>query len=541
MRALYKRGSTIEARYSFDRGLTTFLSRSGLKSAKGQCIIPTDRKDIAEELVSTWGFCYIEELSKEEIISFPEMPKLNIDLPLKITPYPYQQEGIAYALEHKRCLIGDKPGLGKTLQAIGAVAALNAFPCLVICPASLKINWEKEWTKFSDHKAMILSDPIKETWPILYKAGIAKVFITNYESLGKYFLSRKLTKSKKPKLAEMVFRATINNFKSVIIDESHRVKDSSTLQAKYCKAICHGKEVIYLLSGTPAVNGPEDLMPQLSILGMLNSFGGIKTFKDRYCTAEYLTELHGKLRLNCFFSREKENVLKDLPAKVKQIVPCEITTRKEYDLAMVDLAAYLVQYKEATNADVRRAMKAQILVSFGVLKEISARGKIAHLVSYVEDVTAADEKVIIFCHLKYVAEELVKTFPDAVTILGKDNMHHRDNSITRFQTDPEVKIIICSIKAAGVGITLTASSRVVFIELPWTSADCEQCEDRAHRIGQKGSVQATYLLGENTIDQWIYHDVISSKRKMAQLITGAEHEVDEYTLDSLFNFLNTSR
>ncbi|MEG0892089.1 MAG: DEAD/DEAH box helicase, partial [Bacteroidales bacterium] len=452
-------------------------------------------------------------------------------------PYPYQKQGIAYAINKKRALIGDKPGLGKTLQAIGAVSYLNAFPCLVICPASLKLNWEKEWEKFSYHKAEVLNDSLKNTWPYINQAGLVDIFIVNYESLGKYFLLRTDNFGGKAKLSDMVFNPNIKLFKSIIIDESHRTKDPSTQQSKLVKALSVGKPVVYLLSGTPVVNDPQDLIPQLSILNMLGSFGGAKIFKDRYCTANYFRELHSKLRLNCFFSREKEEVLKDLPPKVRQIVPVEITTQEEYDLAVADLKTYLISYKNATAQQVKRALRAQILVSFGVLKEISARGKMEFATEYTKEIINSKEKIVIFCHLKLVAEELSKTFPNAVTILGKDNYIKRDYAVTEFQNNPSVTEIICSIKAAGVGLTLTASSIVLFMELPWTDADLTQCEDRCHRIGQKDSVQSIIPLGKGTIDEWIYYEVICGKRKMTQAITGAEYEITEEHIDSFFNFL----
>lgn len=534
MRALYKQGDITIAKYGYDKDIQKFLRKQGLKPKSKECEIPTSREEVIWELENGYGFCYPDEM-QEEVVSFPPMPELKHSLPLKITPYLYQMTGIAYSIEKKRNIIGDRPGLGKTLQAIAAVSALNAFPCLVICPASLKLNWQKEWDKFSFHKAEVLNDSLNNTWPYLYQAGLLDVFIVNYESLGKFFLHHMEGKGKK--LANMVFKKNIELFKSVIIDESHRVSNPDALQTKYAKGITSGKQVIYAISGTPVVNDPEDLIAQLSIINRLNDFGGPKIFRDRYCTAGYYKELHSKLRLHCFYSREKEEVLTELPEKTRQIVPVEITTQKEYDHAIADLRSYLIQYKDATEEQVRRALKAQILVSFGILKGISARGKLEFIQEITEEITGAGDKIVIFCHLKEVAQELMKTFPKAVTILGKDNYLQRDHAVTQFQTNPDVKIIICSIKAAGVGLTLTASSTVLFIENPWTAADCEQCEDRTHRIGQKNAVRAIYALGKGTIDEWIYNEVIVPKRQMAKEITGGQHEITEEVIDSFFNFL----
>ena len=107
---------------------------------------------------------------------------------LKVTPYPYQQEGIEQGLKWKRFFLADEPGLGKTLQSIGIVHAAQAWPCLVICPSSLKINWQREVEKFTDTKALVLTDAVRTTWPYLLQMRMFQYVIVNYESLRKYFV-----------------------------------------------------------------------------------------------------------------------------------------------------------------------------------------------------------------------------------------------------------------------------------------------------------------------------------------------------------------
>jgi SWI/SNF-related matrix-associated actin-dependent regulator 1 of chromatin subfamily A len=182
-------------------------------------------------------------------------------------------------------------------------------------------------------------------------------------------------------------------------------------------------------------------------------------------------------------------------------------------------------------------MRGEIMVRIGVLKNISARGKLTDVIEYVSNVIDSGEKIVLFTHLREVQETLKKFFPDAVTIFGSDNNAERQRNIDAFQKDPKVQLIICSIKAAGVGITLTASSNVAFVELPWHPADCEQAEDRCHRIGQINSVQCLYFLGKNTIDEWIYQ-LINEKREMSNQITGARNDVEEKILDGLINILS---
>ena len=218
------------------------------------------------------------------------------------------------------------------------------------------------------------------------------------------------------------------------------------------------KPVTYLLSGTPLVNKPKDLIPQLHIMGMLSKFGGYKYFVNRYCSgpneASNLRELNYLLNLHCFYQRAKEDVLKDLPAKTRQTILCDISNRKEYMDAERDLIKYLREYRDASDEQQRRAKRGEVIVRIN-----------------------------------------------------------------------------------GVGLTLTASSRVAFVEFPWTYADCEQCEDRAHRIGQKNNVSCYYFLGEKTIDEDIYK-IIQTKKSIAQTVTGTVDQVEENVIDAIMNIFN---
>lgn len=366
------------------------------------------------------------------------------------------------------------------------------------------------------------------------------VFVVNYESLKKYFVASINKEPDVPlRLNHIKFKQTINLFKSVIIDESHRCKEIKTQQTKFVKGICHGKEWILALTGTPVVNKPKDLISQLGIIDQLGEFGGYVGFSKRFCDDTYgpgsnLKELNYLLSKTCFYRRDKSEVLKDLPAKMRQVVLCDIATKKEYADALKDLEEYLKKYKHATDEQVARSMKGEVMVKIGVLKNISARGKIADVVEYVNDVIDSGEKIVLFTHLHDVQNNLKKHFPGALTILGDDDGNTRQRNVDAFQKDPDKKIIICSIKAAGVGITLTAASRVAFVELPWHPADSEQCEDRCHRIGQVDSVQCTYFLGKSTIDEWIYQ-IINDKREVANTITGAKDVVEQSVIDGVIN------
>ena len=480
---------------------------------------------------------------KEEDIAYdiPELPDLTVPHNLKIQPYPYQLKGIARGLELKRFMNCDEPGLGKTLQSIATINLADAFPCLVICPSSLKINWLREWEKFTDKKAMILTDKVRDTWSFFFQTGMHQVFIVNYESLKKYFVQR-IKKAEGWTLRDVEFRNSINLFKSVIIDESHRCKSASTQQAKFCKGICTGKEWVIELTGTPVVNRPKDLIPQLAILNRMDDFGGYKPFVNRYCSgqreASNLKELNFNLWKYCMFRRAKSLVLTDLPDKIRPVNTCEITNRKEYMDAERDLIMYLQKYKDADDEKIEKALRGEVMVRINILRQISARGKVRDVIEFVKDFRENGKKIILFCSLHEVVDQLKRYFPTAVSVTGRDSQDEKQRAVDAFQNNPKADIIICSIKAAGVGLTLTASSNVAFVEFPWTYADCCQCEDRAHRIGQKDSVTCYYFLGRRTIDEKVYR-IIQEKKNIANAVTGSTEDIEENIVDMVARIFDT--
>lgn len=471
------------------------------------------------------------------------------------TPYSYQLEGVRYALDNKRCIFGDQPGLGKTLQAICAVVKAHkeamtygeSFPVLVICPAALKVNWKREFKKFAGVEACILDDSNRASWERFWELkrpdgeAICPVFITNYESLKKFFVV-KVKNTSRFTLASIVFDERVSIFKSIIIDESHKCKSSKTQQSKFVEGICRGKKWIFALTGTPVVNNNTDLIQQLKILGRLDDFGGYKHFVARYCDgpkqSSNMKELHYRLWCCCFFRREKAKVLTQLPDKMRQYITCEITNRKEYQDAEDNFLKYLRQYKHADDDRIAKAMRGEVMVRMGILKEIAARGKVKAVADFIHDVIDGGEKLIMFAYLKEVVMALKAEFPDAVTVTGSDNITQKQNAVDRFQNDPECKLIILNYKSGGTGLTLTASSRVGFIEFPWTYSDCEQAEDRAHRNGQKNAVNCYYFLGDKTIDEYMYK-VIQTKKDIANEVTGTTTQIDEDVVSNVMNLFST--
>lgn len=237
-----------------------------------------------------------------------------------------------------------------------------------------------------------------------------------------------------------------------------------------------------------------------------------------------MKELNYYLNKYCFFRRQKKDVLKWLPEKTRVTLVTDIDNRKEYNTAKADVIKYLRDWKKADDDKLQRAIRGAVMVKMGILKQISSKGKTKAAIEFIHNTIDGGEKLIVFCFLKQVVQELKAEFPKAVTVTGDDNDVQKQHSVDSFQNDPKCKLIILNYRSGGTGLTLTAASNVLFVEFPWTYADCCQAEDRAHRNGQKNAVTCTYLLGKDTIDEYMYN-LINTKKDIANGVTGTEDNV----------------
>jgi len=529
------------------------------------CIVKARKAELDQ-----WIAKFVEEPTpaqvqkSERFDSIPPMPELSevfneeqlarFFASLQGRPFAFQEQGIAYNLLHGKTLNADQPGLGKTLQSIASVYAKGVFPCLVICPNSLKENWKKEWLKWTGKRALILTDAIKKTWPMYAATGMADVFIVNFESLESFFVLEYLkapTREEQGQIKYIRFRDSIMRIRSVIIDEAHRCKNESTRNFKLTYGVSYGKEMVLLLTGTPVVNSPIDLWALLRILGKQNIFAKNKAeFIKTYCKVGKekkpgnLAQLNFYLRQFCQFRREKKDVLKDLPPKLRQALYCDITNRPEYDRAENEFIRYLQETKKCSPDEMATKLRGGFMVKLGILKQIAARGKLNEVEQFVGEIIDAGEKVIIFCVLKEIIRELVDRFPQALTIYGENSLEERDRAVELFQTDPAYPLIVCNIEAGGVGLTLTKASRVGFIELPWNFAKMEQAEDRAHRIDNTGSnhesIQCTSFLAKNSIDQYCY-DIVMEKKSMHDIVMGTKGKDLTQVIDGLLDYFQKQK
>jgi SWI/SNF-related matrix-associated actin-dependent regulator 1 of chromatin subfamily A len=377
-------------------------------------ILPGTKRQEVEQLKFTHRAEIIvpDNLRPETVGEVPPLPELSVTIPWRegVEPRPYQNNGVARAIELGRVLNGDEQGLGKTMQSIGSILGIETtgkqpFPCIVICPASTKLNWKREWEKFSNKKAMVLDSDMsaasKKNWHQYVISGLADVVIINYESINTFMIEsfpqeKTRTGKRKPwHSRDVVLKPFMAMFKSGILDESHRCKDDSTNQSKFILRIFSSLEFRILLSGTPIVNKPKDLYPQLAILGHLPTFGGKKGYLNRYCEggtgANNLKELNYLLNKHCFFRREKKDVAKDLPDKFRQTIICDIATRRDYDRAVNDLATWL-RDQGMDEGQIDKRLRGEALTKIGALKQISARGKLNEVKEFTQEVLDAGRK-----------------------------------------------------------------------------------------------------------------------------------------------------
>lgn len=439
-----------------------------------------------------------------------EVPGLGGDL------MPFQRAGVAYALRTRRTFIADEMGLGKTVQAIATLHAADAFPAVVVCPASLKINWQREIERWVPGRTVQV---VGGTRPHAVDADIT---VINYDVLD-------------------AWADTFTDLRGLVLDESHYVKNGKAIRAKAALKVAKSVDkdgVVLCLTGTPVLNSPEELVTQLRVLDRLTEFGGVRGFKGLYGHGRNLVSLNRRLRATCFVRRRKSDVLTELPAKrwATVTVPGDPAVMADYRKAEKQLITYLAERArslaleqgadevEAHAAGWQAAIRAQAaehLVAINTLKRLAARAKMAAAREWLADFTSTGSKIVVFGWHTEVVDGIAVEFATGTKVQGGQTTETRQAAVDRFQSDDTQKVIACQIKAAGVGLTLTAASDVLFIEQGWTPADMDQAVDRCHRIGQQDSVTGWNLVCDGTIDQDIA-GLIEQKRAVVDAATDGQ-------------------
>ncbi len=442
--------------------------------------------------------------------------------------YGYQKAGIAYALQRRGTLIADEMGVGKTAQAIGVINATPAIrTVLVVCPASLKLNWRNEFRMWGTREmAMCVMPHTGRHIEGVSGKNAVSVTIINYDILKKL-----------PEDA---------NYDLLILDEAHYAKNPKAQRTKAIQAIARRCRKVLALTGTPILNKPIELWPLLQMVDPLgwDAAGMVKgkvvgpgegagffRFAKRYCNAHQeqvtrnkvvwifdgssnLDELNEKLRATCMVRRLKSEVLAFLPPKMRRIIPIGNGCDDEDDYGDMgdDYETMSERVKSIPFEKMSRVRHEQALK------------KVEPAIAHVRDAVEASGKVIVFAHHLDVIAQMGEALADlgVVTLVGDTTTESRQAAVERFQSDPSVRVFLGGLKAAGVGLTLTASSHVVFVERDWTPATCTQAEDRAHRIGQTAErLLIDVLVLEGSLDAKMAQ-FIKEKQDIADLALDAD-------------------
>ena len=446
----------------------------------------------------------------------------NVDINLPDGLYDFQKKGVQF-LHSKggRGLIADEMGLGKTIQALGYLYANpDKRPAIVICPAAVKMNWVREAEKWI---------PGEEIWVPSGKKPFnppkkISLFVINYDILP-----------------EWVDKLTAQKPVTVIADECHYFKNNKAKRTKAVKKLAKQVEHFIALSGTPIVNRPIEFYNAITAIepGVFPSFW---KYAEKYCDlkhngfgwdfggAKNTDELHDKLVNTIMLRRKKSDVLSELPAKQRAIVPMEITNYKEYQKVEKDFIGWVQETRGKEAA--KKASNAEMLAQIEALKQAAIKGKMKASINWIKDFLEVDGKLVVFCTHRSTVDILMEEFGNiAVKVDG--STQDKQAAVDTFQDDDSIRLFVGNIKAAGTGITLTAASNVVFLELGWSPGDHDQAEDRIHRIGQEAdAITAWYLLAQNTIEEEIAQ-MLDKKRKILDQVLDGKQPDQESLLTEL--------
>jgi SNF2 family DNA or RNA helicase len=457
---------------------------------------------------------------------------IEVPVPAGLELLGYQKAGIKFALARPSTLIADEMGLGKTIQAIGLV---NASPelkrILVVCPASLKLNWAREFARWNTRglKCEIVNG----------KGWIeGDVTIINYDVLVKH------------EDALMARRWDL-----LIVDEAHYAKNAQAQRTAVTHSIPAFRRIY--LTGTPVLNRPFEIYPLLSALDPVK-WGAMdysqkfpfkskefwhfakhfcSAFKSRYgwdfSGASNLAQLQKELRGTLMVRRLKKDVLTELPPKRRQIM--EITDDGARRVVAAEMAAWNAEEEKIAVARAQVALakasddKAEYEAAVKTLRDVvsaaftqmsrlrheTALAKVGAVIDYVSgQLQDGDNKIVVFAHHTDVVEKLMDGLAafGPVKLVGGMSTSAKQASVDKFMTQANCRVFVGNIQAAGVGITLVASSTVVFAELDWVPANISQAEDRCHRIGQRDNVLVQHLVLENSLDARMANMIVDKQR-----------------------------
>lgn len=491
-------------------------------SAAGAKVVPVPREVVA---------AFAEAPAGGEVADYTA---LSTDLVAAM--FPFQLEGFAFGVQRGgRCMICDEMGLGKTVQAIAIAAHYRRdWPLLVIAPSSLRGNWAAEirrWLPDVPPYAVQTVCSARET-------PRALVTVVSYDLVARLAL-------------------VPGQYQTIIADESHYLKNPASIRTRKVVPLLQAARHAVLLTGTPALSRPIELYPQLVALGR-PILPNLVRFGRRYCAAfrgphgwDYsghsnLRELHALLAHTVMIRRLKAQVLAQLPAKHRQLVP--IAPDPAFADQLADARAEMSRNGSGGNNntfgfdsnddsngsgngsgsnDTRPAVTAYF--------NASAQAKVRPVCEYLRRLLALRKKFLVFGHHQVMLDGIEALFRGAgvphIRIDGGTPALQRAEAVARFQGDAACHAALLSLTAAGTGLTLNAADIVVFAELYWTPGVLMQAEDRAHRIGQTRDVTVQYLVAHGTIDDLIWRLIESKMHVLGRTMDGAAQHLDHDTVD----------
>lgn len=463
---------------------------------------------------------------------------------------PYQKAGIFYASQRENILISDEMGLGKSIQTVGVANLDNTVHrVLIVCPSSIKLNWKKEWLRWDvKHLSVGVVAAGKKTFPE------SDVVIINYDLLGKFQLELRavewdllaidechyLKEGKTGRTQEVYGRKKTRKSKRTrtVKTEKEITKSDGTTEIQIEKKLeKYEIEVAPLaplkarrrvfLTGTPIVNRPKEMWPLVQSLDPNGLGGNWKRYAERYCNGQStrfgydwagssnLPELQSRLRSRFMIRRLKRDVLKELPPKRRQVVALEANSEALLKIIEKEKRTY-EQYEEALKSG-EFSFETPAFSEISRVRKETAVAKVPYVVDYLKGMLEdGDQKIVVMAHHYEVVDAIIdalRTF-GVVSIDGRTKNQDRQAAVDAFQSDSKVRVFVGTIKAAGVGLTLTASSTVVFAELDWVPGNVTQAEDRTHRIGQRNHVMIYHLVLENSLDERMVEIIIEKQKVM---------------------------
>jgi SWI/SNF-related matrix-associated actin-dependent regulator 1 of chromatin subfamily A len=434
-------------------------------------------------------------------------------------PLEHQKEAIKSLVENKKFILADDMGLGKTTSTIIAALETGAKKILIICPASLKINWQREIENYSNRPTSIIEGKKWED---------SDFIIINYDIIKNFHDEKKKSDS--------VLLKT--KFDLVIIDEAHYIQNKQAQRTKLINDFVSNVDRLWLLTGTPITSRPINYFNLLNLIECPVAKNWMAYVK-RYCNgfqfqagrrkiwnvsgASNLEELRDRTA-PLVLRRLKENVL-DLPDKI--ITPVYLRLKsKEYEALMGEYYDWYDKNGESDSLTLQFTKLTKV-------RQVIAEEKVPSTIEICENIVEQGKKVIVFTNFTKTLEMILEHFgKKAVRLDGQMSQKERQMSVDRFQNEDDVMVFVGNIKAAGVGITLTAGEAVVMNDLSFLPSDHSQAEDRSYRYGQKNNVLVYYPIFDNTVEGIIY-DILKKKKDIFETVMGDKVDNGDYVQEIL--------